>query len=1423
MLRKKVRAVFRYCVWMLVFIKLILPPTLSLPTGIGYWCGSSLSPKKILLKPIADHTSTAESIVPDISEDFVINSKSAQARSSQVASESATAITPVRTENLAKITEPTQDQSSQSFPKTAAPITSVVTTLPPITWQAIVFLLWLVGIFVFSILLIQRMLSILGLIAQSKPTQGRLLEALDQCRRQVGIGRSVELRLSSHVQSPAVCGFFKPVILMPTTLLEELSKDKLRAVLIHELIHIKRCDLWVNFVQTFLQIIYFYNPFVWFASAVVRRLREQAVDETVLVAMGAEAKSYSNTLIDIAELAFFRTSFGLRLIGVAESKKSLHRRIRHMLSRPIPQSAKVGVFGTFVIFVIAAVLLPMASAENSAESRELGHRDSKRAEPKTITPLFLRIRAFIDGSDYIKIRGDKLWYEHLKWDLPGKWWDRLENIKYDEPTYINEEAWEPEWEGRMSKPYIMKQVILPKEVNDHINLKIISGRGSVSITGTPKPENDYTLSILLDDNRYNKAQWYEVIIQSGPGGTTKESTKGDSISSSIETLPEMPAANDLPGTLVFRGQYKHMSRGREYGQASELWLKQIRDKRITAVARMPFIKATIIASGDQENRFAHYKIEQSALGDRPGYLMDLKLLDNKVLLTRRGLFKDVDDEELKVPEGALFNPNTRPDAYCAANILLRGFNLEKGKSEEFHVYDWDNTGEAFADYAIRVKHAGTESVEVPAGKFEANHFVLTQATSADTWFKKRAGHVTDFWVLDNGVIVRVLRHREPYEIQLLEYTFPDKLPGHLSAPTTVELKQRNEIADAQTTAETTEKVPLPEKEGKVLAFDDFDGSLSLDWEILNDDPTHYSLTKKPGTLTITTQKGGFAWSGIDYDNLFLIDCPALPSSGVQITTCISGFNPAAPWQQAGLLFWNDEDNYLKWVCQFGTERTFSYLGETNAVRSSHRSLAVPQGVDRYWLRMTKRGDRYQFLSSMDGKSFVPFNAPTDPHGTPMTSGTLPWGDGSVKKIGLFVGNGLDSEAPEIDASFEFFEVRICQVEAGPQSESGKNEKPGVKTNVQVVPVPADKQVNATQKNLQALIDSAKPGDTVIVPKGIYKEPIDINKSLNLKGELRGECVFEVTADRPAIFIDTKGKGKVTVQDLTIKWQLATSNKGIERPFALGVKDTKAEIKNCSFLPLGNFQRSPVAVRVDGFSNLNIRRSRFEGFEYVICYGQGTKGKTTDCLIMDCGHQGIINYTGATLHVERNVITGSRYHAVRCTGGILYVKDNLLINNANRGIYLGNRSGSGTITNNLIINNAVGIGAFARAKYEIKNNVIADSSYSGIGMYKSCYLTIRDNIFLNNERGWVMFDKGEKGGNTSYRNTFWKNKVDDENFKKTGNSINADPGFIDPENGDFSLKPGPAKANKQGLTNPQLFKDLWKIWKNRKDKNVPFTE
>ncbi|MBW7989412.1 MAG: PDZ domain-containing protein, partial [Planctomycetes bacterium] len=228
---------------------------------------------------------------------------------------------------------------------------------------------WLVGMLVLLALLVKRVYFVRGLIAQSKPANERLLEMLEECRCRMGICQNIELRLSGNALSPAVCGLFKPIILIPAILLKKLSPEKLKAVLVHELAHIKRGDAWVNLLQTILQIVHFYNPLVWIANAMVRRVREQAVDEMVLVTLKPDTNSYSNMLIDIAEMAFWRPKFSLRLISVVESKKALERRINHMLNRPVPKSSKLGYLGLVAIVVIGAIILPMG--HNPAEQTAL--------------------------------------------------------------------------------------------------------------------------------------------------------------------------------------------------------------------------------------------------------------------------------------------------------------------------------------------------------------------------------------------------------------------------------------------------------------------------------------------------------------------------------------------------------------------------------------------------------------------------------------------------------------------------------------------------------------------------------------------------------------------------------------------------------------------------------------------------------------------------------------------------------------------------------------------------------------------------------------------------------------------------------------------------------------------------------------------
>ncbi len=347
LIRKRIRAVVRYSMWLLVLVKLVLPTSLSVPTGIGYWFGPEKSGKPVhnVIEEKETDTTTETAITFENQPQAVIPTGKAQDIS-----------TPEPEQYLAANTKPaTQIAAKPAFTAKEDTVKNAI------TMEGWLFLGWVIGTIILAITLLQRYSFVKSLIAQSKPaSDDRILSLLEECKKTVGLSSPVELRFTSNMLSPAACGLRNYVVLMPEELIADLSSDKLRAVLLHELCHIKRGDLWLNMTQTLLQIINFYNPLLWLANAIIRGLREKAVDESVLSKMQNESQSYCNTLIDIAEIAFSRPTLALRLIGVVESKSALQDRIKHMVTRPIPHSARLGWISITAVFILAAVLLPMA-------------------------------------------------------------------------------------------------------------------------------------------------------------------------------------------------------------------------------------------------------------------------------------------------------------------------------------------------------------------------------------------------------------------------------------------------------------------------------------------------------------------------------------------------------------------------------------------------------------------------------------------------------------------------------------------------------------------------------------------------------------------------------------------------------------------------------------------------------------------------------------------------------------------------------------------------------------------------------------------------------------------------------------------------------------------------------------------------------
>ena len=186
-----------------------------------------------------------------------------------------------------------------------------------LTWQGAAFLLWLTGAVLIGVVLTARALAACKRVDNALAANHLMNDILVYCRKRMGIRGPIRLRIGEEGTAPVVCGLVSPVIVVPRNLAPTLGSRHLRDVLFHELAHVKRHDLWINLAQNVLQVVYFYNPLLLVINAVIRRLREEAADETVLDTIGDADHAYTQRLAEVATLAVKPPAPSLNLIAVA--------------------------------------------------------------------------------------------------------------------------------------------------------------------------------------------------------------------------------------------------------------------------------------------------------------------------------------------------------------------------------------------------------------------------------------------------------------------------------------------------------------------------------------------------------------------------------------------------------------------------------------------------------------------------------------------------------------------------------------------------------------------------------------------------------------------------------------------------------------------------------------------------------------------------------------------------------------------------------------------------------------------------------------------------------------------------------------------------------------------------------------------------
>lgn len=189
---------------------------------------------------------------------------------------------------------------------------------------------------------------------------------------------SVRLRISDKVQVPMVIGFLKPIILMPAAAVAQLSMEQLETILVHELAHIRRSDYLVNLLQTIIETILFFNPFVWMISAIIRREREHCCDDLVLDHT-REPLSYATALAALAAYPDRRS--GLAVAASGQSNYLFHRikRIMEMKKNPLSYSRMAAAVLMLATMTCSVVWLTPTFA------RTVKNKPAKTAPPTLAT------------------------------------------------------------------------------------------------------------------------------------------------------------------------------------------------------------------------------------------------------------------------------------------------------------------------------------------------------------------------------------------------------------------------------------------------------------------------------------------------------------------------------------------------------------------------------------------------------------------------------------------------------------------------------------------------------------------------------------------------------------------------------------------------------------------------------------------------------------------------------------------------------------------------------------------------------------------------------------------------------------------------------------------------------------------------------
>jgi len=223
-------------------------------------------------------------------------------------------------------------------------------------WASWIAVIWLAGVTTGTIRLAIGWRLSLRMIRRACVPEPEITALFNRLVEQTQSG-AVRLLVSARAASPVVIGWLRPVVLLPVRVLTGLSSEELRAVLAHELAHVRRHDYLVNILQRVVESLLFYHPAVWWLSTRVRTERELAADDDA-IALCDDPAILARALLRLEETRSDRVA------AIAATGGNVARRVARILKLEPDRPGWQPIMATvsFIALWATAGLWPFAAA-----------------------------------------------------------------------------------------------------------------------------------------------------------------------------------------------------------------------------------------------------------------------------------------------------------------------------------------------------------------------------------------------------------------------------------------------------------------------------------------------------------------------------------------------------------------------------------------------------------------------------------------------------------------------------------------------------------------------------------------------------------------------------------------------------------------------------------------------------------------------------------------------------------------------------------------------------------------------------------------------------------------------------------------------------------------------------------------------------